>query len=479
MTNAQVINNAPLIEASGFNSATHIDKYLKVRGEKAISDGEVFTPISLINEMLDYLNDLPKNIWCDPTQKFLDSSCGTGNFMIIIYERLMAGLTSKIGDKKTRSTHIITKMLFMVEYDQRNYDAVRELFGTHANIYKGSFIDNVNTGWKKQFGINKQYDFVGFNPPYNTGGIKSCKSTVGTTIWGEFVIMAMNVLKKGGHQLMVHPSTWTGMKNTKISKFITSKKIIKLRAYTASQSKKIFGGKSGNISTAIYLLENSPSDINHSTKLYDTINETYIDFNIHVYKSIPTAGASIQKKMMDKIKNNILANTISSAIHRIIDGSPIKTDTHKHTLIRVVDAGIKKVYIAKEPTHINKPKLIVGNCSYGYPLIDKKGNKCPARGHVIINYELAQMEKIQTLFYTPLISYLLTNTKVSMGFYNRGTFKLISDTSDMGFDPANSELLYEHYGFTPAEINEINNHENKGIGMVKQSLYNNIKNCDN
>jgi hypothetical protein len=39
--------------------------------------GEVFTPDFLIKDML---SKLPKNVWRNPNLKWLDNSCGSGNF---------------------------------------------------------------------------------------------------------------------------------------------------------------------------------------------------------------------------------------------------------------------------------------------------------------------------------------------------------------------------------------------------------------
>lgn len=51
------------------------------------STGEVFTPIPLVQEILD---KLPKELFEDPTKTFLDPACGDGNFLeqVILYKIL-------------------------------------------------------------------------------------------------------------------------------------------------------------------------------------------------------------------------------------------------------------------------------------------------------------------------------------------------------------------------------------------------------
>jgi len=48
--------------------------------------GEVFTPPELVQEMLD---QLPPESWTDPSKTFLEPSCGNGNFLVAILERLL------------------------------------------------------------------------------------------------------------------------------------------------------------------------------------------------------------------------------------------------------------------------------------------------------------------------------------------------------------------------------------------------------
>ena len=53
--------------------------------------GEVFTPDSLLDEMIAML---PREIWTDSTKTFLDNSCGNGNILLyIIRKKLDNGST--------------------------------------------------------------------------------------------------------------------------------------------------------------------------------------------------------------------------------------------------------------------------------------------------------------------------------------------------------------------------------------------------
>ena len=69
-----------------------------MRGNRKITDptrrrnlrrketGEDFTPVELVNRILDAL---PPEVWTDPTQVFLDPACGIGNFLVEVKRRIL------------------------------------------------------------------------------------------------------------------------------------------------------------------------------------------------------------------------------------------------------------------------------------------------------------------------------------------------------------------------------------------------------
>ena len=74
-----------------------------------LSNDEVFTPPTVVNQMLD---TLPSELWSNPQITFLDPVCKTGIFLREIAKRLMVGLKDKIPDVQERANHIFTKQLY-------------------------------------------------------------------------------------------------------------------------------------------------------------------------------------------------------------------------------------------------------------------------------------------------------------------------------------------------------------------------------
>lgn len=69
-----------------------INDCLKPKETEKRKFGEVFTPIKLIDDMLD---KLPSDVWSNEKLKWFDPAAGMGNFPIVVYLRLMDSLKEK------------------------------------------------------------------------------------------------------------------------------------------------------------------------------------------------------------------------------------------------------------------------------------------------------------------------------------------------------------------------------------------------
>ena len=96
---------------------TFIETHLPIIDNLKKDFGEVFTCSACINKMLD---QLPVEVWLNPGKTWLEPCCGVGNFMAIVYLRLMDGLSEWEPDRQLRSKHIIENMLYMVELSPHN-----------------------------------------------------------------------------------------------------------------------------------------------------------------------------------------------------------------------------------------------------------------------------------------------------------------------------------------------------------------------
>jgi hypothetical protein len=185
-----------LIDMTSSEIEEFIAKHLPVKILEKKKYGEVFTPSALINKILDFF---PKSVWSNPDLKWLDPSCGTGNFMILVYQRLMLGLDKKFDSEKTRSKHIIQNMLYMVELNPKNVQTCKQIFGPDANIVCSDFLAD-----KQFFPECNTFDCIIGNPPFQDDiNVKGAGGK--SKLYERIFLKAYGLLKKDSYLSFVVP----------------------------------------------------------------------------------------------------------------------------------------------------------------------------------------------------------------------------------------------------------------------------------
>lgn len=164
-------------------------KYLPYSEKGKKDGGEVFTPVELIEKMLD---ELPDELWGNPLLKWLEPTCGVGNFMMRVYLRLMNGLSIWEPDRVKRSKHIIGKMLFMVEMNDVNAGICSSLFGGLCNVKCMDILE---------FGKSLRFDIILGNLPFQS---KSCLGGK-SKLYEKITEHCLHLLTSGGYMLLITP----------------------------------------------------------------------------------------------------------------------------------------------------------------------------------------------------------------------------------------------------------------------------------
>ena len=166
-----------------------IYKYLPIRTKEKNAYGEVFTPPELIEKIFGYF---PTDVWKNPNLTWLDPTCGIGNFMIIVYKKLMTGLAYWEPDKRKRSNYIIENMLYMVEINKRNVFVSQNIFGKNANIIKRDFLNNSPLP-------KDSFDVIIGNPPFQDD-IGDGKKRAGgkNKLYERILLKCLQLLNKNG-----------------------------------------------------------------------------------------------------------------------------------------------------------------------------------------------------------------------------------------------------------------------------------------
>jgi hypothetical protein len=427
--------------------------------------GEVFTPMKLVNEMLD---TLPAEVWLNKDLKWLDPSAGLGNFPIAVYMRLMIGLKSQILDEDKRRKHILEEMIYMVELDKGNVFMMNKIFCGKTyklNIFQGSFIEGDYKGINI-FSSNIKYDIILGNPPYNQGGIRSKGKEKGEdidedleedkpktkTIWTDFIKKSFELLKDSGYLLFINPLSWL-KKTHSLHNSILEKHIIYLELWDVNYSKSNIKAE---IPLSIFLLHNIDNKKNKTiikicndrAKYFPKNIKIYLDKNLSIplghidillklrkfvinnncsleYKTKKSADTTLKK--LKKEKNQLIYKTLEE-IRKIKAEDKYCIDTYVDDKDKEYQLNITKTY---HPDY-DKIKLILSHkASLEGIFIDKgKLGICGTHNYYILGNNLELIKKILTF---EIIKKASMFTKYGQNLLDTDFFTYVPDLRKLGY----------------------------------------------
>lgn len=415
---------------------------------KKEDNGEVFTPLKLVDYILDELDEVyikryKKSIFTEPSMKWFDPAVGIGIFPIILYKRLMTNLPIKNEEQKRK--HILEKMIYSAELYDENVNIYKKIFcgdKYKLNIYNG---DSLKMDIYKEFNISDRFDIVLGNPPYNSNGTKHKGNK---NIYVYFSLNALNSwIKPNGYLVFLHPPVYRipnhKIQHTKtnLNKIYTNKKICFIKMYSINQISKLM---SVMINVDFIIIENAPNDSNQ-TKIIDINNDEYYAI-IKENEFIPNFGLNIMEKIKQANKYGNIELIMNSELH----AQKAEGTTYKN-IHGIRSKGIKIFLSDKKHTFFNSPKLIInGIGSYNYVFYDKYGEYGISQSPIaIINPSLTTIKFIQS----PLFHYIADSTKIIGNNFN------IKTSSFLPIIPQKIETnndLYRYFNFTKDEINKIN-----------------------
>ena len=219
-------------------------EYVEVADVEKKTLGEVMTPITLVEDML---NTLPSDVWSNPNLKWLDPCAGVGTFPSIVVQRLMKGLEDFEKNPIKRYRHIIEEMIYVCELQPKNMFIFQCVFDkddtNELNTYCGSFLDeNFDKHMTDVWGVEK-FDIIIGNPPYQTSGNGGQYKT--QPIWDKFTLKSLLILNEGGYLNMVHPSGWRNIDGrfVEVKNQFKNKNLIFLSINDEKKGIEVFGAE--------------------------------------------------------------------------------------------------------------------------------------------------------------------------------------------------------------------------------------------
>lgn len=366
------------------------------------SKGEVFTPVELVNEMLD---KIPTSVWENPTTTFLDPCMGKGTFLV----------------------EIVNRLVYIYGYSEE--DAISRVYGydvriKYINFNKRGGLVNI---FYKDFLIeefNMKFDVVVGNPPYQevTGAAKA------KSIWSKFVEKSFKVCKEGGYVSLIHPSGWRNVDGNfkEVQKLLLSKNIKYLEIHNEKDGLKTFGAETRYDWYIIKNIENS-GETEIKGQGGDIIN-----INLVGKEFIPSNN--IEKIYFlvgvdDEEKVEIISD---SSYHTQRDFmSKIEDEVYKYPCVYTVKKGDGPTFrhsSVNTKGHFGSPKLIWSNgriTSVG-SIIDENGSYGLTEFSYAIVDEPKNLPLIKKVFDSKIFRDLMEDCAVANMSINRkiiGTFK--------------------------------------------------------
>lgn len=438
-----------------------IEKYLPIRENEKKKFGEVFTSYEIINDML---NNLPNEVWKNPSLKWLEPANGIGNFPMVIYNRLMESLIDFEKDKNARHNHIIKNMLYMIELNPKNVEISKDFFGEEANIYCGDFLKEE---WKDVFKVDK-FDIIVGNPPFNKGGIRSktgknfIEGEKNVIIWPSFIKKSFEYLKENGFLVFINPLSWL-KKNDSLHNLMLEKHIIWLKILDCKQSLLIINAK---IAISLYVLHNKKNIEEEKTKVISIIKGKKLITESYEYLnqkySIPLAYHNIFNKLIHFIEKKNLKleyKTTTIKVNKNIPTIKIPLEYGLEDMLAVETYTIKEGLMVKKITdkkHIDMKtrKLIIANkSSFEGAFIDegKLGLSGLDKSYIVGD----NLELILKMLNFKISKIVSNFTKYRQDFLDKEIYSFLPDIRKLGITNIEENDLYVLIGFTPEEILQI------------------------
>lgn len=473
-----------------------------------LSNDEVFTPPTLVNQMLDML---PKELWTNSQATFLDPVTKTGVFLREIAKRLMDGLATEIPDIQERANHILTKQLFGVAiteltamlsrrslYCSKKADGeksvctefntacgnilftpilhtwesgrckycgasqeVYEREGLESHAYQFIHTQNPNTLFK-----NMKFDVIIGNPPYQMGDGGGRDSSA-IPLYHNFVEQAKKLNPR--YLTMIIPARWysggKGLDSFRMNMLNDNHLRI---IHDFPETKDCFPGLNIRGGVCYFLWEKSfvgdCNIINHIKDNNITTVRPLLENGIDVFIRYNQAISILRK--VSKFKEQIFGNIVSSRKPFGID-SNFKLFSDKHTpmfnikLYRFGEVGyVSEEQVVKCKNLINRYKVLISKASPGgdeyphsivsQPIISEPNSVCTETYLIIkdvndINEAINLISYIKTRFFRFMMSLVKNTQNISKSSYQ---LVPLQDFTESWSD----EKLYKKYDLSPEEI---------------------------
>lgn len=414
-----------------------INKHLTPKYNEKKLYGEVFTPTELINDILDeldnyYIKQHNVSIFSISHYKWFDPSNGIGNFLIVIYLRLIKYHSEK---------HILENMLYSSEINSKNNNIYKEIIDPdnkyHLNYYEGN---TLKIDIEKEFKI-KGFDIIIGNPPFQ----KVCNNNKvgGNSLWSDFINYSFNVLNDNGLLLFITPCSWmTGTTNKlsgNILKGVFQKNtLLFLNIETFNRYFKV------SSTFSYYLIKKSFEDIDfnckvkYKNKIYDSVIQQNIFRKLYV---VPKLLTNTMLNIINKVENKSDDKFDFKRTYDLDRRKKVFTNSGKY---RIRHKAVEILYTDYyQEKCIDKHKVIISMSGYMKPLYDFECGCTDASYYNLVDSK-EEAEHLLYLLDTKLYKFIINNYRELTGLNNHNNINRLSICYDKD--------VYGYFQLTDDEI---------------------------
>jgi len=441
-----------------------IDKRLNINTDAKKARGEVFTPLSLIAEMLlgvsadnttevwsgsgSRVGGLPLKILKDPKGKWIDPAAGVGNFGVVAFHILDYYLSNIIPSTSKRQKHIIENMLYFIELDKTNALQLRKIMkglcpDANVNILIAdtlSYEGNTNK-LKKDLGCS-EFSVVMGNPPFNAGGTKLEGKK---RLHIDFTRFGLELLNKDGRLLFVCPPNYREADSDMNIVFRNSNGgyFEYIRIIGASETLALF-----HIQARLDIFQWVRSGTTKKTQILDEYNEIS-EVQLNLERHIPNFGHTIFEKIQKKVT---AIGTLEPAPFRTTEFSTTKAASFKcgkYKILHLITASGKRVYLNNKPHPLqNAKKIFLNGLGVPYVYYDKKGEYAPSQSPVIV---LEPTDRLAAFMKSAFFNFLVWGLRITGNNNLPYLFTMVPDVRESDYRFSCPEDFIDFFGLTMAE----------------------------
>lgn len=291
------------------------------------------------------LDSLDKEVWSNPSLKWLDPCSGFGLIAVKVVERLMKGLEEWQPNKELRYKHIVEEMIYCFDIVELNCFFLGLVLDPKnqykLNITNSNYLVSSN---------DLRFDISLLTAPFKS---LSTNGRASTPIYSKFILKA---LKQSNLVLSINPSVWTigGKGLGSLRKAVLSKGILK--------ELKDLGQYYKNTTSSVHLVY-----LDNNNKGLTKIDG--VEVSLKGFKSIPTNPKAFS--ILDKLKGKKSIQSITKfgtffgVDYRNGRGDNLKTEKQENSLLCHVSSTrgtinyIDKSNLSKNVEFITKYKVLL------------------------------------------------------------------------------------------------------------------------